>query len=262
MNARILVAANPRAWRPLRLQAAEAKYELLKAWRQPAYVIPTLGFPLVFYVMFGIVLNGAQHVGGVGVSTYMLATYGTFGVMAAAVFGFAVGVAAERGLGWLQVKQASPMPALAYVIAKMLAAMLFGMFILAGLLALGALWGGVHLAARTALCLGAVLVAGAIPFSALGLALGCLASPTGAPAVANAICLPMSFCSGLWLPLPMLPAAIQHAARFLPAYHLGQLALWVIGAPAAGRPAVHAAMLAGFTLLFAGVALWRFRAED
>src|SRR5262249_58961893 len=89
-------------------------------------------------------------------------------------------------------------------------------------------------AVSTGVALVGVRAAAAIPFCGLGLLLGCVASPNASPAVANLVCLPMSFCSGLWIPLPFLPSAVQHAARFLPAYHLGQLALGVAGAPTSG----------------------------
>src|SRR5215813_663679 len=101
-----------------RVYGTEAKYEFFKTLRQPAYVIPTLTFPVVFYVMFGIVFGGKQAIGSVNLATYLLATYATFGVMGASLFGFAVGVAMERGYGWLQLKRASPMPPLAYFVAK------------------------------------------------------------------------------------------------------------------------------------------------
>ena len=46
-----------------RVYRTEAKYEFLKTLRQPAYVVPTLTFPLIFYVMFGVVFGGKQSVG-------------------------------------------------------------------------------------------------------------------------------------------------------------------------------------------------------
>src|ERR1700704_4416856 len=95
------------AGRALHVYASEAKYELLKTLRQPAYVIPTLAFPLLFYVMFGIAFGGRQAIGAVNLATYLLASYSTVGVMGASLFGFGAGVAMERGYGWLQVKRAS-----------------------------------------------------------------------------------------------------------------------------------------------------------
>ena len=69
----------------------EAWFELLRSWRTPAFSLPTLAFPLVFYVMFAVVLPGQWS--GVQKSAYLLATYGTFGVMGPALFGFGVGLA-------------------------------------------------------------------------------------------------------------------------------------------------------------------------
>src|SRR4051794_24043522 len=88
----------------LRLYGLEARSELLKAVRLPAYSLPTLAFPCVFYLFFGIAF-GSHGVGTAPVSmaSYLLATYGAFGVIGASLFGFGVGVATERGQGWMQV---------------------------------------------------------------------------------------------------------------------------------------------------------------
>ena len=40
-----------------RLYALEIRYEFLKLIRQPAYSLGTIGFPLMFYVLFGLSLN-------------------------------------------------------------------------------------------------------------------------------------------------------------------------------------------------------------
>src|ERR1700737_3020381 len=103
----------------------EAKYEFLKNLRLRVYTASVISFPLMFYVLFGLVLNSREAIGGTGVSTYLIATYGTFGVMGASLFGTAAGLAADRGLGWLQVKRASPMPPFAYFAAKVVMSMIF-----------------------------------------------------------------------------------------------------------------------------------------
>src|SRR5215831_1278234 len=143
-----------------RIYRTEAKYEFLKTLRQPAYVIPTLTFPLIFYVMFGIVFGGRQAFGAINMGTYLLATYSTFGVIGASLFGFAAGVAMERGYGWLQVKRASPMPPLAYLTAKTFMAMVFSAILVTALFATGTLFGGVHLALGKFLGLAGVVIAG------------------------------------------------------------------------------------------------------
>jgi ABC-2 type transport system permease protein len=66
----------------------------------------------------------------------------------------------------------------------------------------------------------------------------------------------------LWIPIDVMPPLVKAIAPFLPAYHLGQLALGVIGA-GAGAPAwSHVAALAGFTLVGLGLALWGYRRDE
>jgi ABC-2 type transport system permease protein len=248
--------------RSLRIYGTEAKYEILKTLRQPAFVIPTLAFPLLFYVMFGIAFGGRQAVGAVNLSTYLLATYSTFGVMGASLFGFGAGVAMERGYGWLQVKRASPMPPLAYLVAKTAMSIIFSAIIVTLLFVLGRLFGGVHLSTGVFLKLIGVMIAGSIPFCALGLAIGCYAAPNAAPAVVNILFLPMSFCSGLWLPLQLLPKFLQRFAPFLPSYHLGQLGLKQVGFGSPGSAAAHVAALVAFTVVFLLLALRGYSRDD
>jgi ABC-2 type transport system permease protein len=52
----------------------EAKYEFLKNLRLRVYTISVLTFPLMFYVLFGLVLNAKESISGTGVPTYLLAT--------------------------------------------------------------------------------------------------------------------------------------------------------------------------------------------
>src|ERR1700740_1081626 len=61
----------------------EAKYEFLKNLRLRMYTASVLSFPLMFYVLFGLVLNSKQAIGGTSVPTYLIATSRTFGVMGA-----------------------------------------------------------------------------------------------------------------------------------------------------------------------------------
>src|SRR5688572_6555193 len=93
-------AAPPRYTRRslLRVYRTEAWQEFLKLIRVPIFAATTVALPLMFYVIFGITFAGEQA-GGVGMTTYMLATYGAFGVIGVALFGFGVSVAVERGAG-------------------------------------------------------------------------------------------------------------------------------------------------------------------
>ena len=138
----------------------ETKYELLKNMRIPVYAMSTVAFPLMFYVLFGIVLGSGNPVNRNQTAVYMLATMGCFGVMAVSLFGFGVSLAIERGQGWLQVKRASPMPIAAYFFAKLFSAIVFSTVIMVLLLAVGVAFGGVRLPVMTSVRLLAILVGG------------------------------------------------------------------------------------------------------
>jgi len=249
--------------RTIAVFAKEAKYELINKTRIPVYAISTIAFPLMFYVLFGIVLGHDNPANRDETATYVLATMGCFGVMAVALFGFGVSIAIERGQGWLQVKRASPMPVAAYFVAKLFSAVVFSTVIMLMLLTVGILFGGVHLPVATAAKLVGILVAGSIPFSAMGLAIGYFAKPNSAPAVVNLIYLPMSFLSGLWIPLFLLPHGLQVLARVFPPFHLSQLALNSVGLATNPTPAWgHVEALIAFTAICLGLAAWGYRRDE
>jgi ABC-2 type transport system permease protein len=231
----------------------EARCEFLKLLRMRAYSISTVAFPLMFYCFFGLAMGKGQ-VHGAPIARYLLATFGAFAVVGATLYAFGAGVAVERGLGWLQVKRASPMPMAAYFIAKAAVSITFSAMVVALLFALGAAFGEVRMPADEWLALAGTLICGAVPFCALGLAIGNFAGPHSAPATVNMIYLPLAFLAGLWVPLEFLPPVLQSVAPFLPTYHFAQLALSALHAPIKGTIIGHIEALAAFTMIFAGIA--------
>jgi ABC-2 type transport system permease protein len=100
------------------------------------------------------------------------------------------------------------------------------------------------------LTLSTILVLGGLPFCLLGLTLGLLLKAESAAAVVNLVYLPMSFLSGLWIPIAMLPEFLHSFAEFLPPYHLSQLALKVVGLDEGGSVAGHLLILGLFSGIF------------
>ncbi|MBA3485942.1 MAG: ABC transporter permease [Lysobacter sp.] len=223
----------------------EARNELLRLLRTPSFVLPTLLFPPLFYVLFGVLLAGR---GGADVARYMLATYGVFGIMGAGLFGFGVTIAVERERGFLTLKRALPTPPGAYLLAKMAMAMVFAALISLVLAVLAVTLAKVSLAPTQWALLWLVNVFGVLPFCAIGMVIGSLVGGSGAPAVVNLLYLPMSFLSGLWLPLAMLPDVFSKLAPAWPSYHLGQVALKVVDRDAGGSLALHLGVLAIVTI--------------
>jgi ABC-2 type transport system permease protein len=72
-----------------------------------------------------------------------------------------------------------------------------------GSLTVIALFTGKHTAPASSSIEGAlVMIAGAIPFTAIGLCIGAYFSGSAAPAIANLVFLPMTWLSGFFFPLP------------------------------------------------------------
>jgi ABC-2 type transport system permease protein len=240
----------------------EAKYEVVKLRRLPGYALPTILFPVMFYLLFGVAMSGSRAMGRQNVAGYLLATYGAFGVIGAGLFAFGVAVAVERAQGWLLVKRASPMPPAVYVFGKVMASMAFAAVIVMLLAACAAGLAGVRLEARQWLLLFTVLVLGTAPFCAIGLALGYVAGPNSAPAIVNLLHLPAALASGLWIPVFMLPQFMQALAPWLPHYHLGQLALTVVGAASDPATTTHMLALLAWTAIALAAAAAAYRRDE
>jgi ABC-2 type transport system permease protein len=228
----------------------ESKYEFLRVLRNPSFAIPSLMFPPLFYLLFGLLLNRTS----MNAAHYLFATYSVFGVMAPGLFGFGVGVAIERERGWLALKRVAPMPPGAYLLAKMVMAAVFAVIIYVVLALMAHFLGGVQLAAWQWLLLGAIAVFGVLPFCALGLLIGSRVNASAAPAIVNFIYLPMAFLSGLWMPLSLLPQFFSQIAPLWPAYHLSQLALATIGHGDGTAVLPHVVMSIAFTFVCFAVA--------
>jgi ABC-2 type transport system permease protein len=226
----------------------EIRVEFLKSLRTPAFSVPTLFFPIMFYLLFGVLLGSMR--GNMEMSLYTFATYGVFGAMGPGLFGFGVSLAIEREQGLLTLKQALPQPAGAYLLARAVMAMLFVAIISVLLTAAALLIAKVPLSVGQVVQLFVINVLGALPFCAIGLFVGSWVSGQASPAIVNLIFLPMAFLSGLWWPLQFMPQFLQDIAPAWPAYHLAQMALATVGAPNEGSTVAHVVVLVAVTLGF------------
>lgn len=234
---------------------AEARSECLRYMRAPAFMLPIMLLPTMFYLLFGVVMNGSA---GTDAARYLLVSYGVFGVMSPGLFGFGVSLALERDGGLLTYKRALPMPPGAYLLGKMLMAMAAAAVVILLLLAMALTLGHVALSLSQCALLLLTGVLGVLPFCALGMLIGTLIKGQGAPGMLNLIYLPMSFLSGLWVPINMLPKLLQQIAPVWPSYHLHRLGLAVLGL-GHGGVMMHGSVLLGFAGVFFAIAARRLR---
>ena len=233
---------------PLRILLKETQYELARLLRSRVYSLSVIGFPIMFYLIFGMANRGKPA------ALYLVAGYTCMGVVSACLFGIGLILAMERAQGWLELKRASPMPRLAYIGAKLMSSAAFGLIIATLLILLGTTLGGITVTGTQAAALAGIAIAGAFPFAAMGFFVAYLIPPNAGSGIINLIYLPLSFASGFWMPVSMLPHWLQAVAPVLPTYHLAQIAFTVVGLAPADGMALHWAVLGGFTLLMLAAA--------
>ena len=226
----------------------EAIAELKRTVRLPQFLLPTALTPAAFYGLFTLAVARSPSP---EYAAATLAGYGVFAATGPALFGFGAGVAMEREQGLIELKRVSPMPAGAYVAAKLLAAIVttaMALFLIDVL----AIIAGVRLSAVTWASLTLLHLGSAIPFALIGFGMGMRMSGKGAVAVANALFLGGSVLGGLWIPSTMLPGWMRTLGEATPSFHLGQLARGIVGVETIGSPLVHISAVVAMTA--AGIA--------
>ncbi|MGA8075662.1 MAG: ABC transporter permease [Candidatus Acidiferrales bacterium] len=222
----------------------EAKYESLRMLRTPAFAIPFLGLPAMLLLLFGVLIFGNELRADPNGAKFVFTAFSVLGMMGPGMFGFGAALAMEREQGLLKLKRALPMPQAAGLLAKMAMAILFGVIVMITMIAAMPL-AHVPLTTTQALNVALINILGTLPFCALGLFIGAMATGKTALAFVNIAYQVMMHLSGLFYPLPTF---LRKIAPIWPTFHLQQLALAAAGAPSRGSTAVHVGVLVGVTI--------------
>ena len=211
---------------PASILAVEIRDELYSIIREPTAAVFSIAMPVGMFALFAT-LFGTEASGSVSGATLMLATFGAFGVISVALTP-GIGIAEDRERGWLQVKRVSPVPVRTTLAAKVVASLpvAFGVYAAMSLTAFA--MGLFDTDIGTWLQIAGLLLLGSLPFALLSMAVGFVARGRSAPAIINAVFLPMAIAGGLWMPLEALPAFVQDLAVWLPTYHTSQLGLGLL----------------------------------
>lgn len=243
--------------RILRAYCLEAKFETLQALRTPAFVIPFTLLPVGFYLLIGVLLvPEASGELGPGIVNYIFSGMAVYSVCGPGIFGGCLYLPLEREGGVLKFKRAVPMPPAANLVGKAVMTMLFSAVALTLVFAVALVVGRITLSGVQLAIIWAVMVAGVVPFFAIGLFIGAYTSGNAAPAITNLVFIPMLMLSGLFMPLPEF---MKPWIPIWPSFHLDQVALGLAGVDEFVFFPTHwsAGMLVGVTVLFGGLAIRR-----
>ncbi|MGO9876627.1 MAG: ABC transporter permease [Acidimicrobiia bacterium] len=166
-------------------------------------------------------------------------------------------VSIERESGWSRQLRVTPLSPTAYIVIKMLTALVLGAGSVLAVYVVGAVTRHpsmpVHLWIITALC----VWIGSLLFAAFGLCLGYLLPAENVTQLLGIALMLCSFGGGLFIPLSQLSPAWRTTAKFTPLYGLNQL----VHDPLVGGNFAWSWVL-NLTLwltIFVIVATWRFR---
>jgi ABC-2 type transport system permease protein len=218
--------------------------------------------PLILYTILGGLNKGATGLeNGVSLQVYALASVGTYSIVGVMLFSFGMSIANERAQRVNILMRATPLPALVYLIAKLVTALFSALVMLFVFSCVAIVVGGVQLSISAWITLIASLILGVLPFILLGFALGNMINPTGAAPIFNLSFFVLAFASGIFVPLSQLPDILQKIAPYSPLYRLGQLAWHAVGVPT-GSISDAIWQLAIYTIIFFSLALYAYRREE
>ena len=231
------------------------RFELRRALRNHGIVITSMIVPVVLYLANFHSPNAA--IGGVAWSRYFLASMAVYASISAALV---VGgmLPLERRSGWThQLRLASLGPG-QYLTAKLVAGGLYAvppalLITLLGLLT-------AHETTDSALLLPVVVIAGSVPFAAVGLTAGYLSNERTIQAVLPLLIVSLSALGGLWWPVAAMPAPLQWLSQVMPTRHLATVTRAVI--QHSPPPPSSVAALIAFAALSAGVLGFLYRRDQ
>jgi ABC-2 type transport system permease protein len=226
------------SWRSrLRPLLAFGRFEvgrLLRSWK---FLAITVGFPVIFYMLFlGDHTAGKVVDGTVSWRIYLMVSMCSFGALVAALNAAGTRLSMERASGWARQLRITPIPAWSYVGTKIVASMLVVLPVIVLVEAVGAGFGDVRLAATTWMELTVLLWATSLPFAVLGV------------------------FGGLFTPVDQMPGSLQFVAHLMPSYH--QVSLAIAALDGHTLALTHWLVLAGCVAVLGLAIVWKHRVEE
>jgi ABC-2 type transport system permease protein len=237
----------------MRLVLVHTRASILELVRYPSFSVPTLTFPALLFALLVAPRNHDRP-------DVLMASFCGFAVLAVALFQFGVGIALERESPWELFLRTLPVATAARFAARVASAASFALAAAAVVAVTATATTSARLGPLGWLCLALVLLAGAVPFALLGVALGYLAPPRGALPLANIVYLLLSVGGGLWVTASHVPRPLDRVSSFVPTRPYAQL----LGDAVEGHVLVARpwAVLAGWSAVFGAVALWGYRRDE
>jgi ABC-2 type transport system permease protein len=240
----------------------QLSFDLLIFRRNPAATFFTVVLPLIFLVIFTSIFGNETLDNGAKAATLYVPGILTLAVVSATAVNLAITMTTRRERGVLKRVRGTPIPPSIFILSQMLAGVAIAMLMTVIISVIGRVAYGVALQWETLPSLLISLLIGAMSFAAMGLAMTTIiSSEDAAPAVTNAIMLPLYFISGVFVPDSQVPDWVGTVGNLFPVSHLNQALQESFNpfAQGAAWPWNHWLVIAGWGLVCAVITLKTFR---
>jgi len=229
------------------------RLEIMRVRRNRRYLIFTVGFPVVLYLLLGKQVSALAE--GVSFHAYYMVAMAMFGGFSGALTGNAIRISQERKDGWIRQLRLTPLPANGYVVSKILVSMATTVPSIVIVLLLGRFYGGVNLPAWQFLAIAVTIWFGATIFAALAVAIGYRYQPDQVQPIAVAVYFVFAILGGLLFPIG---GGLRKVGEVTPTYDAVKIATDVIAnASVSVYPVIG---LVIWLLIFVGLATLSVRA--
>ena len=194
--------------------------EIRRSFRNPRYLLFSVGFPLVLFLVFQTTY-GAGKLAGIPVAAYIMVSMATFGAMSA-VFSTGGRIALERQLNWNRQLRLTALSGRAYLSGKSLSGFAVAVPAMAAVFGAAAAFQHVDLTAGRWAAVGASILLALLPISAMGVWIGYVARGDSLQAISGGVYSLLALFGGLWIPITNFPSWLQAVCHALPVYWIAQ----------------------------------------
>jgi ABC-2 type transport system permease protein len=235
------------------------KLEIRRLTRNRRTVIISIVVPVVFFLLFGLNKSYDSLRDGHGnVAAFVMISLALYGAVLATTFGGAM-VSIERAQGWSRQLRLTPLSPVAYIIIKILTALVLGFCSVAAVYVAGIVSHKPSMSVALWIATGASVWIGSLLFAAFGLFLGYLLPAENVMQLIGLILALLSFAGGLFIPLSQFAQPVQDIAKWTPLYGLNQL----VHTPLLGNGVdwTWVVNVLAWLAIFASGAVWRMRKD-
>lgn len=198
------------------------RYDQKTFWRNPASVFFTVMLPVIFLFIFATIFGNdtIAELGGVKITTYYVPAIISLAVISATFVSPAMSLVEDREDGVLKRVRGTPLPSPVFIAGRVGNAVVVSVVMVVVVTLLGRIVYGVDVPTETLPGVLVTLVVGAASFACLGFAMTTIIpNSDAAPAITNAIALPLYFISGIFIPENEIPDGVLTVADAFPVRH-------------------------------------------